>query len=66
LDLHLGGGSDTDAIGGDLAYQYGIAGTLAGIGLNAAQSVINTPAFGQSAQTLHAASIWQSETVKLG
>jgi len=64
LDFHLG--SDTDAIGGDLAYQYGKAGTLSGIGLNAAQSVINAPAFGLSAQTLHAASTWQAETVKLG
>ena len=39
LDAHLGG-SDGAALGGDLAYQYGKAGTLAGIGLPAAQSVL--------------------------
>lgn len=65
LDSHLSG-SDTDAIGGDLAYQYGMNGTLSGIGLNAAQSVISNAQFGLSAQTLHAASTWQSEMVKLG
>ncbi len=65
MDFHLSG-SDVDAIGGDLAYQYGKAGTLAGLGLNAAQSVISAPTFGQSAQALHAASAWQSESVKLG
>lgn len=64
LDYHLGG-SDTAAIGGDLAYQYGLNGSLAGIGLSAAQSVINSSSFGQSAQTLHASTSWQSETTKL-
>ncbi|MGX8882108.1 putative Ig domain-containing protein [Methylovorus sp. SPW-M1] len=64
LDYHLGG-SDTAAIGGDLAYQYGLNGSLAGMGLSAAQSVINSTSFGQSAQTLHASTSWQSETTKL-
>ncbi len=64
LDFHLGG-SDTVAIGGDIAYQYGLNGNLTGIGLNAAQSVINAAGFGQSAQTLNASSTWQSEAVKL-
>jgi hypothetical protein len=66
LNFHLGSGSDSAAIGGDLAYQYGKAGTLAGIGLNAAQSVISSAQFGQSAQTLNAPASWQAETVKLG
>ena len=45
LDAHLGG-SDGAALGGDLAYQYGKAGTLAGIGLPAAQSVLGAAGFG--------------------
>jgi Ca2+-binding RTX toxin-like protein len=36
LDAHLQG-SDTAALGGDLSFQYGAAGSLAGIGLGAAQ-----------------------------
>ena len=66
LDFHLGSGSDADAIGGDLAYQYGRAGTLAGIGANAAQGVIGDTAFGCSPQILNAATSWQGETLKLG
>ncbi|MEZ0231476.1 MAG: calcium-binding protein [Methylophilaceae bacterium] len=64
LDFHLGG-SDTSAIGGDLAYQYGVTGSLTGIGLTAAQNVINATGFGQSVQGLNASSTWQNETVKL-
>jgi len=64
LDFHLSG-SDTDAIGGDLAYQYGVNSSLAGMGLNAAQGVMNSSQFGQSVQTLNAPSTWQNETVKL-
>ena len=44
--------SDTDALGGDLAYQYGKAGTLAGIGLTSAQEVLAAPNFGAAPQTL--------------
>ncbi len=65
LDFHLGG-SDTAAFGGDLAYQYGLNGNLSGIGLLAAQNVISSTQFGQSAQTLNATNSWQAETVKLG
>jgi hypothetical protein len=35
LDARLAA-SDTEALGGDLAYQYGMSGSLAGIGLPAA------------------------------
>ena len=62
----LAGFSGPDAIGGDLAYQYGRAGTLAGIGANAAQGVIGDTAFGRSPQILNAATSWQGETLKLG
>lgn len=53
LDCYLGG-SDTAALGGDLAYQYGKTGTLSGMNLAAAQNVINDGTFGQQAQTLNA------------
>lgn len=49
--FHLGG-SDTEALGGDLAYQYGVNGSLAGIGLAPAHDVIGASTFGTSAQTL--------------
>lgn len=65
LSFHLGG-SDTAAFGGDLAYQYGLNSNLTGVGLLAAQSVISSTQFGQSAQTLNASSTWQAETIKLG
>jgi uncharacterized protein YuzE len=51
LDAHLAG-SDTEAIGGDLAYQYGVNGTLSGIGVSTAQEVLNAPQFGAGTQTL--------------
>ena len=41
LSAHLSG-SDTAAIGGDLAYQYGKSGSLSGIGLTPAQDVLNS------------------------
>lgn len=65
LTAHLKDGSDIAAIGGDLAYQYGMNGSLTGIGLLAAQNVINAAAFGQSAQMLNSPSNWQAETVRL-
>jgi hypothetical protein len=52
LDAHLGG-SDGAALGGDLAYQYGKAGTLAGVGLPAAQAVLGASGFGTEAQKLN-------------
>lgn len=65
LDFHLFG-SDVDAIGGDLAYQYGMNGTLSGVGLNAAQSVIAASQFGQTTQSLNSPTTWQAESVRLG
>ncbi|MDP3743147.1 MAG: calcium-binding protein, partial [Methylotenera sp.] len=66
LTAHLNAGSDTAAIGGDLAYQYGRNSNLTGMGLLNAQSVISAANFGQTAQTLNDPSVWQAEVVKLG
>ncbi|WP_051412926.1 proprotein convertase P-domain-containing protein [Methylophilus sp. 5] len=65
LTAHLSAGSNTAAIGGDIAYQYGNTGSLTGVGLLAAQAVMNNASVGQSAQTLNASSSWAAETIKL-
>lgn len=65
LSAHLSSGSDTSAIGGDIAYQYGLAGSLNGVGVLSSQTVINNASVGQSAQTLNAASNWANELIKL-
>ena len=44
----------------------GPAGTLAGMGLGAAQDVLNAPQFGAQAQTLRPLATLQEGTVKLG
>ena len=64
LSAHLSG-SDTAALGGDLAYQYNLNGTLAGIGLASAQTVINDASFGVSAQQLHPLAGLQTGTDRL-
>jgi hypothetical protein len=64
LDAHLAG-SDTEALGGDLAYRYGLAGTLAGIGTGPAQAVLGDPRFGSGAQSLQPLSALQEGLVKL-
>src|SRR6266568_4205773 len=61
---HLSG-SDDAALGGDLAYQYGLNGTLAGIGFDKAQDVLNDPQFGAQAQALHPLSSLQDGAVRL-
>ncbi|MFT3850218.1 MAG: calcium-binding protein [Propionivibrio sp.] len=58
-------GSDTAALGGDLAYQYGKNGTLAGMGLSAAQGVLGDPTFGSGAQTLQPLASLQTGSVRL-
>jgi Ca2+-binding RTX toxin-like protein len=50
---HLGG-SDTAAIGGDLAYQYGRSGSLSNIGWTPADTVLASASFGVAMQTLQA------------
>ena len=47
------GGSDTAAVGGDLAYQYGKTGGLANVGFGAAQSMLANSQFGQAAQAIN-------------
>jgi hypothetical protein len=45
-------GSDTAALGGDLAYRYGRLGTLADISFTPAVGILGGSGFGTSAQTL--------------
>jgi Ca2+-binding RTX toxin-like protein len=45
-------GSDDAALGGDLAYYYGLNGNLTGMNTSAAQDVVGAAAFGTSAQML--------------
>lgn len=63
--FHLSG-SDTAALGGDLAYQYGRNGTLAGIGLAAAQEVLGDAQFGAQAQALRPLAGLQDGAARLG
>ena len=66
LSTHLSG-SDTAALGGDLAYYYGSQGTLNGMSLVAAQSTLQSPQFGVAAQTIHPwTSINQGVTLNTG
>ena len=64
LSAHLAG-SDTEAIGGDLAYQYGLNRSLAGIGLTPAQDVLNAPGFGAAPQQLRPLQDLQQGQIKL-
>ena len=64
LNFHLSG-SDNAAIGGDLAYQYGHQGTLAGIGVQSAFDNLAAQGFGVTAQTLKPFSGLQEGLVKL-
>lgn len=64
LDFHLSG-SDTEALGGDLAYQYGKNASLTGIGYTAAQNVIGSSQFGAAPQTLQPLATLQEGVVKL-
>ncbi len=65
LAAHLGG-SDSAALGGDLAYRYGMTGTLAGVGLSTARDTVAAPGFGTELQTVHSAAAVGSDPVKLG
>jgi Ca2+-binding RTX toxin-like protein len=62
LDAHLQG-SDTAALGGDLSFQYGVSGSLAGIGLTAAQSMLGEGS--ATLQTLKPRSELEAATVRL-
>ena len=64
LDAHLAG-SDDEALGGDLAVRYGVAGSLAGVALGAAQAVLADPAFGAAPQALGRASAQPDDGLRL-
>ncbi|MCK9396083.1 MAG: hypothetical protein M0Q44_10890 [Methylobacter sp.] len=52
LTSHLSA-SDSEALGGDLANQYGKNGNFSGFSQTAAQDVLSNPAFGTNPQLLH-------------
>jgi hypothetical protein len=58
-------GSDTAAMGGDLAYRYGKNGTLAGVGVTPALATLSDANLGTSAQALTPLSGLQTGTVRL-
>jgi hypothetical protein len=57
--------SDSEALGGDLAYQYGLQGGIGGIGLAAAQDVTNDTGFGTQMQALHPRAQLERGQIKL-
>ena len=65
LDAHLAG-SDTEALGGDFAYRYGLTGSLAGLALSPAQGILSGAQFGSAPQTLQPLAGLQEGLVKLG
>jgi len=64
LEAHLAG-SDTEAIGGDLTYRYGLSGTLTGVGLAQAQDVLRATGFGSEAQPLRPLQDFQQGEMRL-
>lgn len=64
LAQHLGG-SDTAALGGDLAYRYGRSGSLADISFTPAIGILGAAGFGTSAQTLQSLSSLQDVSPRL-
>lgn len=65
LSAHLKTGSNTEAIGGDIAYQYGRNGSLTDMGLNATQAVLSDANFGKVAQVFSVSTIGAGEAIKL-
>jgi Ca2+-binding RTX toxin-like protein len=65
LAANLLSGSDTAAIGGDFAYDYGHRASLSGIGAVAGQAVLAGIGFGSVAQALQAPAALYSGTVRL-
>jgi len=64
VSFHLGG-SDTAALGGDLAYQQGRFGNLANVGTVGAQNVLAGSRFGIATQTFQPLSSLQEGLVRL-
>lgn len=64
LDAHLAG-SDTEALGGDLAYRYGLSGSLAGLALTPSQGILSGAQFGSAPQSLQPLAGLQEGLMKL-
>lgn len=64
LDFHLGG-SDSAAIGGDLAYQYATTGNLSAMSMNPALAVLGASQFGMASQSLQPAAALQDPSPRL-
>ncbi|MDB5905441.1 MAG: Hemolysin-type calcium binding domain protein [Betaproteobacteria bacterium] len=47
--------SDTAALGGDLAYRYGMTASLGNVGFDPAQALLSSASFGSAAQALQTA-----------
>jgi hypothetical protein len=62
--FHLGG-SDTEALGGDLGYRYGLQGNLTAVGTVGAQSVLAGAQFGTGVQTLQSLPALQEGVTRL-
>ena len=65
LEFHIGG-SDTAAIGGDLAYQYGKNKNFSNVSLAPAQAILGNTNFGSGAQTLQPLASLQDSSPRLG
>jgi hypothetical protein len=59
-------GSDTAALGGDLAYQHAKNGNLANVSINPAQGILGGAQFGTIAQTLQPNANLQDTSPRLG
>ncbi|OGS97667.1 MAG: hypothetical protein A3H31_12140 [Gallionellales bacterium RIFCSPLOWO2_02_FULL_57_47] len=65
LDKHLKH-SGNGVLGGDLAWQYGMNGSLAAVSLNAAQDILDDKSFGSKPQHLHKQSSLREGVAMLG
>ena len=64
LNFHLAS-SDTQAIGGDLAYQYGKNGNLSSVSAVPGQAILSNPQFAGSAQALQSSAALQDLSPRL-
>jgi hypothetical protein len=64
LDAHLTG-SDSAALGGDLAYQYGMSGNLSGYGIVAAEGTLSSAQFAAAPQLLKPVATGNASAVHL-
>ena len=58
-------GSDTAALGGDLAYRYGRVGTLSDISFTPAEGILASSSFGASAQALQSLASLEDSSARL-